>query len=92
VAWPWTSPSSTTRWSGGWSGSRPRGWRALAAISSWWVINGLLVALLVLRRFRHLIVVRILAQLLTLVAQAWVPPIAQRPRPFGVVIGASWGG
>jgi tRNA A-37 threonylcarbamoyl transferase component Bud32/membrane-associated phospholipid phosphatase len=72
------------------------GWRALAAISSWWVINGLLVgllvALLVLRRFRHLIVVLILAQLLTLVAQAWVPPIAQRPRPFGVVIGASWGG
>src|SRR4029450_13259644 len=71
-------------------------WRALAALSSWWVINGLLagllVALLVLRRFRHLIVVLVLAQLLTLVVQAWVPPIAQRPRPFGVVIGASWGG
>jgi membrane-associated phospholipid phosphatase/tRNA A-37 threonylcarbamoyl transferase component Bud32 len=71
-------------------------WRALAALSSWWVINGLLVgllvALLVLRRFRHLIVVLVLAQLLTLVVQAWVPPIAQRPRPFGVAIGASWGG
>jgi hypothetical protein len=71
-------------------------WRALAAISSWWIINGLLVgllvALLVLRRFRHLIVVLVLAQLLTLVVQAWVPPIAQRPRPFGVAIGASWGG
>jgi hypothetical protein len=71
------------------------GWRALAARSSWWIINGLLagllVALLVLRRFRHLIVVLVLAQLLTLVVQAWVPPIAQRPRPFGVVIGASWG-
>jgi hypothetical protein len=71
-------------------------WRVLAAISSWWVINGLLVglllALLALRRFRHLIVVLVLAQLLTLVAQAWVPPIAQRPRPFGVVIEASWGG
>jgi hypothetical protein len=68
-------------------------WRALAAISSWWVINGLLVgllvALLVLRRFRHLIVVLVLAQLLTLVVQAWLPPIAQRPRPFGVAIGAS---
>ena len=68
-------------------------WRALAAISSWWVINGLLagllVALLVQRRFRHLIVVLVLAQLLTLVVQAWLPPIAQRPRPFGVVIGAS---
>ena len=71
-------------------------WRGLAALSSWWVINGLLagllVALLVLRRFRHLIVVLVLAQLLTLVVQAWLPPIAQRPRPFGVVIGASWGG
>jgi tRNA A-37 threonylcarbamoyl transferase component Bud32 len=50
------------------------------------------VALLVLRRFRHLIVVLVLAQLLTLVVQAWLPPIAQRPRPFGVVIGAGWGG
>jgi tRNA A-37 threonylcarbamoyl transferase component Bud32/membrane-associated phospholipid phosphatase len=71
-------------------------WRALAVICSWWVINGLLVgllvALLVLRRFRHLIVVLVLAQLLTLVVQAWLPPIAQRPRPFGVVIGAGWGG
>jgi membrane-associated phospholipid phosphatase/tRNA A-37 threonylcarbamoyl transferase component Bud32 len=71
-------------------------WRTLAAISSWWIINGLLagllVALLVLRRFRHLIVVLVLAQLLTLVVQAWIPPIAQRPRPFGVVIGAGWGG
>src|SRR5829696_2361173 len=71
-------------------------WRALAAISSWWVINGLLagllVALLVLRRFRHLIVVLVLAQLLTLVVQAWLPPIAQRPRPFGMVIQGGWGG
>ena len=71
-------------------------WRALAALSSWWVINGLLVgllvALLVLRRFRHLIVVLVLTQLLTLVVQAWLPPFAQRPRPFGVVIGAGWGG
>src|SRR5215207_3585351 len=71
-------------------------WRALAVICSWWVINGLLVgllvALLVLRRFRHLIVVLVLAQLLTLVVQAWLPPFAQRPRPFGVVIGTGWGG
>jgi hypothetical protein len=70
--------------------------RALAAISSWWVLNGLLagllVALLVLRRFRQLIVVVILAQLLSLIVEAWVGPLAQRPRPFGVVIGAGWGG
>jgi tRNA A-37 threonylcarbamoyl transferase component Bud32 len=70
--------------------------RALAAISSWWVLNGLLagllLALLVLRRFRHLIVVVILAQLLSLIVEAWVGPLAQRPRPFGVVIRGSWGG
>ena len=48
-------------------------WRALAAISSWWVINGLLAGLLVaLRRFRLLIVVLVLAQLLTLVVQTWL--------------------
>src|SRR6266508_2735675 len=72
------------------------GWRVLAAISSWWVLNGLLVgllvALLVLRRFRHLIVLLILVQLMTLVVEAWVGPLAQRPRPFGVVIQAGWGG
>jgi tRNA A-37 threonylcarbamoyl transferase component Bud32 len=72
------------------------GWRVLAAISSWWVLNGLLVgllvALLVLRRFRHLIVLLVLVQLMTLVVEAWLGPIAQRPRPFGVVIRAGWGG
>jgi tRNA A-37 threonylcarbamoyl transferase component Bud32 len=71
-------------------------WRVLAAISSWWVLNGLLVgllvALLVLRRFRHLIVLLVLVQLMTLVVEAWLGPIAQRPRPFGVVIRAGWGG
>jgi hypothetical protein len=71
-------------------------WRALAAIGSWWVLNGLLagllVALLVLRRFRQLIVVVIVAKLLSLIVEAWVGPLAQRPRPFGVVIGAGWGG
>jgi tRNA A-37 threonylcarbamoyl transferase component Bud32 len=53
---------------------------------------GLLVGLLVLRRFRHLIVFVVLVQLLTLVVEAWVGPLAQRPRPFGVVIRAGWGG
>jgi tRNA A-37 threonylcarbamoyl transferase component Bud32 len=71
-------------------------WRALAAIGSWWVLNGLLagllVALLVLRRFRQLIVVVILAKLLSLIVEAWVGPLAQRPRPFGVVIREGWGG
>ena len=71
-------------------------WRALAAFSSWWVLNGLLwgllLALLVLRRFRHLIVLFILAQVLSLVAENLVAAIAQRPRPFGVEIREGWGG
>jgi tRNA A-37 threonylcarbamoyl transferase component Bud32 len=71
-------------------------WRALAALSSWWVINGLalveMLALLALRRFRHLIVVLIVAQLVTMLAENLMGPIAQRPRPFGVVIRAGWGG
>jgi membrane-associated phospholipid phosphatase/tRNA A-37 threonylcarbamoyl transferase component Bud32 len=71
-------------------------WRALAAFSSWWVLNGLLwgllLALLVLRRFRHLIVLFILAQILSLVAENAVAAVAQRPRPFGVEIREGWGG
>jgi tRNA A-37 threonylcarbamoyl transferase component Bud32/membrane-associated phospholipid phosphatase len=71
-------------------------WRALAFLGSWWVLNilglGLLLALLALRRFRHLIVVLIVAQLLTMVIYDWVGAIARRPRPFGVVAGVGWGG
>jgi tRNA A-37 threonylcarbamoyl transferase component Bud32/membrane-associated phospholipid phosphatase len=71
-------------------------WRALASLGSWWVLNvlgwGLLVALLVLRRFRHLIIAVIVAQLLTTVIYDLVGPIARRPRPFGVAIQAGWGG
>jgi membrane-associated phospholipid phosphatase len=71
-------------------------WRMLAAVSSWWVLNGLfyglLVALAVLRRFRQLIVFVIVAQLVSLTAEAWVGAIAQRPRPFGVTIRGGWGG
>ena len=70
-------------------------WRALAFLGSWWVLNilgfGLLLALLALRRFRHVIVVLILTQLLTMVLYDWVGPIAQRPRPFGVDIRTGWG-
>jgi len=71
-------------------------WRVLAVLGSWWVLNilgfGLLLALLVLRRFRHLIVVLVATQLLTMVLYDWVGPIAQRPRPFGVDIRTGWGG
>jgi tRNA A-37 threonylcarbamoyl transferase component Bud32 len=69
--------------------------RGLARIGSWWVLYtayyGLLLVLLVLRRWRHLIVWLVAFQLgaiLTTVLAA----IARRPRPFGVDLQASWGG
>src|SRR6266508_2293246 len=69
--------------------------RGLAAIGSWWVLNGLLwglvLALLVLRRFRHLIVMVILVQVVSLLTENVVGAIAQRPRPVGVAIQAGWG-
>ena len=69
--------------------------RGLARAGSWWVVFtlyfGLLVALLVLRRWRHLIVWLVAwqlgAKLTTILAT-----IARRPRPFGVDLRASWGG
>jgi membrane-associated phospholipid phosphatase/tRNA A-37 threonylcarbamoyl transferase component Bud32 len=71
-------------------------WRALAFLASWWVINtvgfGLVLALLALRRFRHLILAVIVAQLLTMISENVLGSNAHRPRPFGVVIGTSWGG
>jgi tRNA A-37 threonylcarbamoyl transferase component Bud32/membrane-associated phospholipid phosphatase len=71
-------------------------WRALAFLGSWWVLNGLgwglVLALLALRRFRHLIIAVIVAQLLTTVIYDLVGPITQRPRPFGVAIQTGWGG
>jgi tRNA A-37 threonylcarbamoyl transferase component Bud32/membrane-associated phospholipid phosphatase len=69
--------------------------RGLARIGSWWVLYtayyGLVLALLVLRRWRHLIVWLVawpLGAILTTVLAA----IARRPRPFGVDLEASWGG
>ena len=72
-----------------------RTWQALAFLGSWWVLNtlgwGLVLALLALRRFRQLIIVLVVTQLLTMVVYQLVGPIAQRPRPFGVDIQAGWG-
>jgi tRNA A-37 threonylcarbamoyl transferase component Bud32 len=69
--------------------------RGLARIGSWWVLYtasyGLLLVLLVLRRWRHLLVLFVAVELgaiLTLILAA----IARRPRPFGVELQASWGG
>ncbi|MDF2743468.1 MAG: rane protein of unknown function, putative kinase domain [Actinomycetia bacterium] len=69
--------------------------RGLARIGSWWVLYtayfALLLALLVLRRWRHLLVWWVAAELgsnLTI----GLATIARRPRPFGVDLQASWGG
>jgi tRNA A-37 threonylcarbamoyl transferase component Bud32/membrane-associated phospholipid phosphatase len=69
--------------------------RGVARIGSWWVLYtayfGLLLVLLVLRRWRHLLVWLVAFQ-----AGAWLTlglaMIARRPRPFGVDLEASWGG
>jgi tRNA A-37 threonylcarbamoyl transferase component Bud32 len=68
--------------------------RGLARIASWWVLYtlyyGLLLALLVLRRWRHLILWLVAVQL-----GGWLTfglaAIARRPRPFGVDLRSSWG-
>jgi tRNA A-37 threonylcarbamoyl transferase component Bud32 len=68
----------------------------MAAIVSWWAIEvlgmALLVALLVFRRFRHLIVFLVAALLVDFLVENLVGPAVQRPRPFGVVIRTGWGG
>jgi tRNA A-37 threonylcarbamoyl transferase component Bud32/membrane-associated phospholipid phosphatase len=70
-------------------------WRGLARISSWWVLYtlyfGLILALLVLRRWRHLIVWWVATNLAGIL-NGLLTRIAPRPRPFGVDIQASWGG
>jgi membrane-associated phospholipid phosphatase/serine/threonine-protein kinase RIO1 len=85
------------RWLAGLNGPGLLGvWRALAAISSWVTIVllewGLLLALLALRRIRHLILFVILANVVLLITDRGVAAIAERPRPFGVVIRAGRGG
>src|SRR5829696_5784413 len=69
--------------------------RGLARIGSWWMLYalyfGLVLVLLVLWRWRHLIMWWVVVQLggfLTL----GLAMIGRRPRPFGVELQASWGG
>src|SRR4029453_16220163 len=52
---------------------------------------GLVVGVVVLRRFRHLIVWVIVASLVQVIG-AVLAAIAHRPRPFGVEIPTDWGG
>jgi tRNA A-37 threonylcarbamoyl transferase component Bud32/membrane-associated phospholipid phosphatase len=69
--------------------------RGLVRIGSWWVLGtlyfGLLLVLLVLRRWRHLIVWVVASQLGSYLILG-LATIARRPRPFGVELRTSWGG
>ena len=71
-------------------------WRGLAYGGSWWTLitleSGLLLALLVLRRWRHLLVWLVAWPLVNTLAYVQVATIARRPRPFGVDLRTSWGG
>ncbi len=68
--------------------------KVLAALGSWVAITallwGLLLALLILKRLRHLLVVVAAWGLQGLVVQYVLGPLLQRPRPFGVVFGTDW--
>jgi membrane-associated phospholipid phosphatase len=68
----------------------------VALVGSWVTISvlwfGLVAMLLVLRRFRHLIVVVVATQVVIMVDTALLGSFVQRPRPFGVDIDTSWGG
>jgi membrane-associated phospholipid phosphatase/tRNA A-37 threonylcarbamoyl transferase component Bud32 len=67
----------------------------LARVASWWVLwalsYGLVLVLLVLRRWRHLIVWLVTWQLGAFVTVV-LAMVARRPRPFGVDLRSSWGG
>src|SRR5829696_4212115 len=69
--------------------------RGLARIASWWVLwtlsYGLLLVLLVLRRWRHLIIWWVVVELGNYLTFG-LAMIGRRPRPFGVELQASWGG
>src|SRR5215211_3137869 len=69
--------------------------RGVARVGSWWVLYtllyGLMLALLVLRRWRHLLLWWVAANLASLLTVALMA-ITQRPRPFGVDLQTSWGG
>jgi tRNA A-37 threonylcarbamoyl transferase component Bud32/membrane-associated phospholipid phosphatase len=69
--------------------------RGLARVASWWVLwtlsYGLVLALLVLRRWRHLLMWLVVVQLGSYLTFG-LAMIARRSRPFGVDLQTSWGG
>jgi membrane-associated phospholipid phosphatase len=68
--------------------------QALAALGSYVAITvllwGLLLALLVLRRLRQLLVVLVAWILQGFIIQYLLAPLVQRPRPFGVELRGDW--
>ena len=66
----------------------------LAALGSWTAMNvllwGLLLALLVRRRFRQLLVVLLAWLLQAAMIYILLAPLVQRPRPFGVAFRTDW--
>ena len=71
-------------------------WQGLAYGGSWWALatleSGLLLALLVLRRWRHLLVWLVAWPVVNALAYSLVATAARRPRPFGVDLRTGWGG
>ena len=69
---------------------------AVAALGSWAAINvllwGLVLALLILRRLRHLLVVLLAWTVQGVIIQYVVAPLLRHPRPFGVELRAEWTG
>src|SRR5206468_9151135 len=67
-------------------------WQGLAHLGAWWTLMVLQpVLLLVLRRWRHLIV-WLVAWILAGNIAAGLAMTARQPRPFGVELRTSWGG
>ena len=70
--------------------------RAVAVLGSWAAVNvllwGLVLALLILRRLRHLLVVLVAWIVQGVVILYMVEPLARRPRPFGVELRTDWTG
>ena len=69
--------------------------RAVSYASSWWVIEitvwAFTVALIVFRRWRHLLIYLLVSQVAQMV-HARLSDLTTQPRPFGVPLRGSWGG
>ncbi|HEX8861274.1 MAG TPA: phosphatase PAP2 family protein, partial [Actinomycetes bacterium] len=87
---------AVVRWLGGLHAPGLQGlWQGLAHVGSWWTLIvlqfGLLLALVVFRRWRHLIVWLVAWNVVMILVEI-LDAIARRPRPFGVDLRTSWGG